>query len=176
MKYLYSCCLQFHFLRVCSPFLSPYCCTTYLLYCPQPFSVCFAQQKLSSFSSIDCHLLPVLHWLLYFYCSEFAQGEMQDLLNMNCCNKQSAKHLKQLIRSTLVWGGSARLGFFFFPKVSQSIAHLIWMIVSIALLVNLCLKTFGLLYVQGCCFVLTVGAPRLYWCSLLRLPSTSHLE
>lgn len=90
-------------------------CTTYLLYCLYPFSAGFVQQKLWSFSSLGCHLLPVLHWLSCFCYVEYAQEEMRGLLNMNCCNKQSAEHLKQLVKSASVWEGmecQVRISFF----------------------------------------------------------------
>lgn len=123
MKNLYACYLQLNFLRVCSPFLPWHFCTTYLLYCPHPFFACFVQQKLWSFSSIGCHLLPVLHWLSCFYYVEYAQEKTWDLLNMNCCNKRSSEHLKQLIKSTWVWGGTVSgQDFFFFLGVTKHCA------------------------------------------------------
>lgn len=87
------------------PFLASHFSTTYLLYCLYPFSAGFVQQKLWSFSSLGCHLLPALHWLSCFYYVEYAQEEMRGLLNMNCCNKQSTEHLKQLVKSASVWEG-----------------------------------------------------------------------
>lgn len=100
----------------------PHFRTTYLLFCPHPFPACFVQQNLWSFSSIGCHLLSVLHWLSCFYYAEYSQEEMQDLLNMNCHNKQNAEHLKQLIKSVSVWGGpECQVRSIFFPRCHKTL-------------------------------------------------------
>lgn len=98
--------------------------TTNLLYCPRPFSTCFVQQKLWSFSSMKCHLLPVLHWLSCLCCVEYVQEEIWDLLNMNCCNKQSAEHLKQLTKSASVSGEIFRVRFFSLDVVKHCMFNL----------------------------------------------------